>query len=538
VRVEIRELQRKLGLTTVMVTHDQEEALTMADRLVVMSEGRIRQIGSQQDLYERPSEKFVADFVGRSTFIDGRMDGPGRFVSAGGLVVACEGTATGSASLALRPERLALMSAARPAMDNSFPGAGGVHLLSRISGGSACPPVAKGTRHRADPEPAGTAAAGNRRTGPYRLEQIDRPRISIIISANQQPEASTMTRSKSRREVLLGAAALAGTASLPRMASAQAKGRIVVGTWGGDYARLLNKNIEAPLLIKDGWEVVQDQAGDPERRSKILAEMRLPRGTTDVQGLSAINMFQMHDAGSVLPIDYGKLKNAGNLLPAMKYPYGVGHIYSGKVGVYNPKIVTTPPVSYKDVFDPKQGNKLGIIDIQYQYTMVCAALAAGGKVDDLEPGKKLLLECKKAGMRIYPTNEAFAQGLKSEEFGIGVMWKARVVQWQNAGISVTSMTRPKAHWPMSRASSSRKTRPTRKAPTPISTPCWTRARRKPSPSTWVTIPRSANAVVAPDLNKRIGFTPDEIKKLVDLDYNYLNKNDVALKEWWDKELKG
>jgi putative spermidine/putrescine transport system ATP-binding protein len=53
VRVEIRELQRKLGLTTVMVTHDQEEALTMADRLVVMSEGRVRQIGSQQDLYDR-----------------------------------------------------------------------------------------------------------------------------------------------------------------------------------------------------------------------------------------------------------------------------------------------------------------------------------------------------------------------------------------------------------------------------------------------------------------------------------------------------
>src|ERR1700729_885127 len=121
VRVEIRELQRQLGLTTVMVTHDQEEALTMADRLVVMSEGRIRQIGSQQDLYERPAEKFVADFVGRSTFIDGRMDGPGRFVSAGGLVVACEASGSGSASLALRPERLALLTAAAPAMDNSFP---------------------------------------------------------------------------------------------------------------------------------------------------------------------------------------------------------------------------------------------------------------------------------------------------------------------------------------------------------------------------------------------------------------------------------
>jgi putative spermidine/putrescine transport system ATP-binding protein len=117
VRVEIRELQRKLGLTTVMVTHDQEEALTMADRLVVMNEGRIRQIGSQQDLYERPAEKFVADFVGRSSFIDGRMEGSGRFV------VACEGSGVGTASLALRPERLALMTADAPAMDNSFSGA-------------------------------------------------------------------------------------------------------------------------------------------------------------------------------------------------------------------------------------------------------------------------------------------------------------------------------------------------------------------------------------------------------------------------------
>ncbi len=123
VRVEIRELQKKLGLTTVMVTHDQEEALTMADRLVVMSEGRIRQIGTQQDLYERPADKFVADFVGRSTFIEGVVEAPGRFVSTGGLAIACEaGAATGKASLALRPERMALLDAGAPALDNTFEG--------------------------------------------------------------------------------------------------------------------------------------------------------------------------------------------------------------------------------------------------------------------------------------------------------------------------------------------------------------------------------------------------------------------------------
>ncbi|MBI3506562.1 MAG: ABC transporter ATP-binding protein [Proteobacteria bacterium] len=122
VRVEIRELQRKLGLTTVMVTHDQEEALTMADRLVVMSEGRICQVGTQHDLYERPANRFVADFVGRSNFIEGRIEAPGRFVSQGGLSIACGDGPAGPATLAMRPERLALLGASTTAMDNRFDG--------------------------------------------------------------------------------------------------------------------------------------------------------------------------------------------------------------------------------------------------------------------------------------------------------------------------------------------------------------------------------------------------------------------------------
>ena len=122
VRVEIRELQRKLGLTTVMVTHDQEEALTMADRLVVMNDGAVRQIGSQQDLYERPTDRFVAGFVGRSTFIEGEIEAPGRFRSAGGLVLACNGDDGRPATLALRPERIFVDAAPQAGMDNNLPG--------------------------------------------------------------------------------------------------------------------------------------------------------------------------------------------------------------------------------------------------------------------------------------------------------------------------------------------------------------------------------------------------------------------------------
>jgi putative spermidine/putrescine transport system substrate-binding protein len=350
----------------------------------------------------------------------------------------------------------------------------------------------------------------------------------------------TTAISPSRRHLIKGAAALAvtGLAGFSGAARAQAKGKIVVGTWGGDYARLLNKNIEQPILSKAGWEVIQDQAGDPERRSKMLAERRLPRGTTDLQGLSALNMFQMHDAGVIDGIDYGKLGNAGHLLPAMKYPYGVGHIYSGKVGVFSPKVMAAAPKSYQDIFDPRHGNKLGIIDIQYQYTLVCAALAAGGKVNDLEPGKKLLMACKKAGARIYPTNEAFAQGLKNEEFGVGVMWKARVVQWQNANISVEAIVPTEG----ALAYVSGFVVP-KNAPNKAGSYAYLDAMLEKSAQEAFAIdmgynPTVSNAVVAPELNKRIGFNPQEVEALVDLDYAHMTQNDVALKEWWDKELKG
>src|ERR1700749_4236356 len=72
-RHEIKALQRRLGVTTIMVTHDQEEALTMADRIVVMNQGVIEQVGSPPDIYRKPTTAFVADFVGTMTFLDAEI---------------------------------------------------------------------------------------------------------------------------------------------------------------------------------------------------------------------------------------------------------------------------------------------------------------------------------------------------------------------------------------------------------------------------------------------------------------------------------
>ena len=106
---DIRLLQRTSGLTTIMVTHDQDEAMAMADRLVVMKDGRVQQTGTQEDLYERPATPFVAGFIGRSNMIEGRLDAAGQ-VTAEGAAITLAGRygGNGPCTLALRPERLSL----------------------------------------------------------------------------------------------------------------------------------------------------------------------------------------------------------------------------------------------------------------------------------------------------------------------------------------------------------------------------------------------------------------------------------------------
>ncbi|HVL56792.1 MAG TPA: putative 2-aminoethylphosphonate ABC transporter ATP-binding protein [Burkholderiaceae bacterium] len=78
-RGEIRRLQQQVGVTTVLVTHDQEEALSIADRVVVMNRGRIEQVGAPQEIYERPATRFVADFVGKATVLEATVVAPGRY---------------------------------------------------------------------------------------------------------------------------------------------------------------------------------------------------------------------------------------------------------------------------------------------------------------------------------------------------------------------------------------------------------------------------------------------------------------------------
>jgi iron(III) transport system ATP-binding protein len=111
-RQEIRALQQRVGVTTIMVTHDQEEALSMADRIVVMNHGAIEQVGGAVDIYREPASPFVADFVGKVNVLSGVAQNGG--VRVGSVLLHCSEKPTGNAvRVYLRPEDIV----ARPIAD-------------------------------------------------------------------------------------------------------------------------------------------------------------------------------------------------------------------------------------------------------------------------------------------------------------------------------------------------------------------------------------------------------------------------------------
>ncbi len=122
-QIELKRLQHETGITFIFVTHDQEEALTMSDRIAVMSRGRILQIGTPRDIYDRPAERFVANFIGETNMLQGRL---GKVKNGFGQVVLSSGhkltasvpddlTRSGDVTVVIRPEHAVIAAGAKGA---------------------------------------------------------------------------------------------------------------------------------------------------------------------------------------------------------------------------------------------------------------------------------------------------------------------------------------------------------------------------------------------------------------------------------------
>ena len=116
-QIELRRLHQRLGTTTVAVTHDQREALTMSDRVVVMNHGRIMQVGAPREVYERPANLFVASFIGESYFLPVTVSGADATIAGRPLLLNAPPPTGKTHRLLLRPEKLRLLSTPSPSIN-------------------------------------------------------------------------------------------------------------------------------------------------------------------------------------------------------------------------------------------------------------------------------------------------------------------------------------------------------------------------------------------------------------------------------------
>ncbi|WP_424813492.1 ABC transporter ATP-binding protein [Roseococcus sp. YIM B11640] len=122
-QVEIKEIQQRLGMTVIYVTHDQEEALTMSDRIAIMNHGKIAQMGPPREVYENPESSFVAAFLGEANLLKVRRDGEAVRGPGGAAILAARGALPGADGLVfVRPEKVSVLAGTLDAASNHLPG--------------------------------------------------------------------------------------------------------------------------------------------------------------------------------------------------------------------------------------------------------------------------------------------------------------------------------------------------------------------------------------------------------------------------------
>lgn len=333
-----------------------------------------------------------------------------------------------------------------------------------------------------------------------------------------------------------GAAAIPALAMLPGVSHA-AGGQVIVGTWGGDYQVLLQNSV-SPLMGKEGIEVNYDVANSTQRITKLRAERNSRRGSMDVALLGEIDMYEVYSAGSLANVVAASVPNLVNVHDQFKTPYSVPHIFSAMTIVYNKEKFSTPPDSLEVFNDPKYKGKVGFSDILYQYSaLFLAGISGSKKADDFEPGKKLLMDIKKNSPRVYPSNEAVSTAFKSGEIWLSCMWKARALQWQDAGLPVAlSIPKEGAIPVVFEAAVAKNSRNPENA--------WKFLNALLDPDVQVAsarimgyAPTVKNVQLPPGLQAKVGFSADEMARMRPYDLKLLMENKAAILDFWNREFK-
>lgn len=343
-----------------------------------------------------------------------------------------------------------------------------------------------------------------------------------------------------RRQWLAGAGALAAGAAAPALLAGPAQaqsGQIVVSNWGGDWNDRTVKLMEAPLVESKGIRIVRDLGLEPERKAKLLAERKLPRGTVDIAHLNDSDAFEMNSHDVAEQLDFAKIPNAKDIVPALRKPYAVPWLYSGVVIIYNKDKVKEPPQSYKDVWDPKFAGRVGLTNQLYFNYMMIASLVDSGNLTSVEKGREKLVELRsKVQPRIYATHQQMQAALASGEVDIVLNYKARGLQWAKDGLPLAIAYPKEGAVSITFGAIMPKRAPNKEAGYHYLNSMLDPKAMADLAAASFYAPANGAAQLDPQLRALIDFSEAERAQLKFPDYAYVAKSTAEWLEWWNKNV--
>lgn len=340
-----------------------------------------------------------------------------------------------------------------------------------------------------------------------------------------------------RRKFLQGAGAMVAGSTFSVAARAQSGGELMVSNWGGDWNNNVVNALEQPELESKGIKILRDLAAAPTRKTKILAERNLPRGSVDIAHFTDADAFELNEQGALEVLDYSRIPNAKHLLADVSKPYFVPFYISGVVLIYNKNKIKVPPTSFADLLNPEYAGKVGLIDQIYFNYFLAMGLLNGGSMSNAEPGLEKLRQLKRAVQpRIYPSHQQAAAALASEEIWITANYNARAAQWKADGIAV------EAAYPKEGAIGfsggvciPKRARNKDNAYRYIDAMLTPQVAQKIAKSTYYAVPIS-NANLPPEMQS-IDFSPAQRQRINRVDLGYTARSQAAWLDWWNKEIK-
>ena len=345
----------------------------------------------------------------------------------------------------------------------------------------------------------------------------------------------TMT---SRRAFLAGTAAAGASLAMPGALRAQGGGRVIVGTWGGDYARLLTDEVQPALTEAGGYRMVLDTGNATARKTKLITAARVGGGAMDVTCLSDTDMYQMYAQDILTPVADLDIPNYANVFDTFASDYSIPHIYSGLVIVYDTTQVDTPPTSYADLWTEEYRGAVGFSDILFNQALMAASLAHGSGGSDFTRAREALDELKAAGgAKVYPSNEAIANAFEAKEIKATLMWKARAYQWEKAGLPVAAATPSEGAIPVTFNAAV-----TRFAENEAGAAAVLNTMLEPEMQLLFAeamgyLPTVSNAQISDEMRSTLGFTDAEREAFVRPDYAYIADQLSDTLTWWNQSFK-